>query len=153
VIDLTAKIAAAYLEKTPLAAADIPELIRTIYGALASAAAPAAQPAEQLQPSVSIKRSVTPDAIICLECGRPQKMMKRHLAAAHGLSVDEYRSKWSLPASYPMVAANYAEHRSQLAIKIGLGRKKPQDEQTEPAEAPAKPRHQYPASRWSRSKE
>ncbi|MTJ79771.1 MAG: MucR family transcriptional regulator [Telmatospirillum sp.] len=173
-INLTARIVAAYLGNNPVAASEIPDLIKATYNALASAAAPAAKPAEPLQPSVPIRKSVTPDAIICLECGRPQKMLKRHLASAHGLTVDDYRSKWSLPADYPMVAPNYAEHRSQLAVKIGLGRKKAapaaagdkadtdrtdvekadvEKADVDKADADSKPRHQYPLSRWSRSAE
>ena len=123
-IHLTAKLVAAYLGKNPVAAGDVPDLIRSVHAVLVRIASPAPEPVEPQQPFVSIKKSVTPEAIICLECGKSQKMLKRHLATAHGLSVDAYRANWSLPAEYPMVAPNYAQHRSQLAIKIGLGRKR-----------------------------
>ena len=75
------------------------------------------------RPAVAVKKSVTPDHLVCLECGKKMKVLKRHLTTAHGLTVDEYRSKWSLPADYPVVAPNYAKARSKLAINLGLGRK------------------------------
>ncbi|RPG04324.1 MAG: MucR family transcriptional regulator, partial [Rhodospirillaceae bacterium TMED63] len=81
-------------------------------------------PAEKPQPAVSIRRSVTPDYIICLEEGRKLKMLKRHLATAYGMTPEEYREKWGLPADYPMVAPNYAKQRSYLAKKIGLGKRR-----------------------------
>lgn len=126
-IELTTKLVAAYLGNNPMAARDIPDLIRSTYAALATAATPEPPAAERQQPAVSIRKSVTAEAIICLDCGQSQKMLKRHLATAHGLTVDEYRTKWSLPADYPMVAPDYAAHRSQLAFKIGLGRKRKVD--------------------------
>lgn len=150
---LTAKIVTAYLGGNAVAVSDIPALIQTTYAALVNTASPVSEPIER-QPAVSVKKSVTPDAIICLECGRHQKMLKRHVATAHGLSVDDYRAKWSLPADYPMVAPDYAERRSMLAIKIGLGhsRKKPEPnpvlDRAEPVEE--KPQHHYPPSRWSK---
>ena len=150
---LTARIVTAYLGGNAVEISDIPTLIQATYSALVSTTSPATEPIER-QPAVSVKKSVTPDAIICLECGRHQKMLKRHIATAHGLSVDDYRAKWSLPADYPMVAPDYAEHRSMLAIKIGLGhsRKKPETvsalDGAEPAEG--KPQHRYPPSRWSK---
>jgi predicted transcriptional regulator len=153
-IDLTAKLVATLVQKGTVAAGDIPELIRATYSALTGAATEELESAEHQAPAVSIKKSVTPEAIVCLECGRHQKTIKRHLGTAHDLSVAEYRAKWSLPADYPMVAPDYAAHRSQLAIQIGLGRsrKKPKvtpvPKTAEPAEA--KPGHRYPASRWSK---
>jgi predicted transcriptional regulator len=153
-INLTASLVAALVQKGTVAAADLPDLIRATYSALAGTEATELESAEHQQPAVTIKKSVRPDAIVCLECGRHQKTIKRHLSTAHDLSVAEYRAKWSLPADYPMVAPEYAAHRSQLAVQIGLGhsRKKPKvtpaPKTTEPAEA--KPGHRYPASRWSR---
>jgi len=119
-LKLTTQIVAAFVRNNP--ATDLVELIHSVHSALISAGQPApAQAAEKQQPAVSIKRSVKPDGIACLECGKTQQMMKRHLRTAHGQSVDDYRSKWSLPADYPMTAPAYAAKRSQLAKKAGLG--------------------------------
>jgi len=157
-VHLTARLVTAFLSRNTLAPADVPGLIRSTYATVAGTDAPVPPPAERQLPVVSLRRSVTPEAIICLECGKSQKMLKRHLATAHGLSVSEYRAKWSLSADYPMVAPDYAQHRSNLAVKIGLGRKRPAE--TAPAQAPAepervegKPQHRYPASRWSKPAE
>ena len=148
---LTAKLVAAYLRNNPLAIGDLAVLIRATHASLRATAEAAAEPAAvPLAPAVALKKSVTPDAIFCLECGKPQKMLKRHLSTAHGLSVDDYRAKWSLPSDYPVVAPNYAQHRSELAFKIGLGRKKAPVE-GEPAPATTEtPGHRYPPSRWSK---
>jgi len=121
--EYTAKIVAAYLASNTIAVDAVPDLIRATYAALVGTASPMSAPVPQQEPAVSIKKSVTPSAIICLECGAPLKMLKRHLSTAHDLSVDEYRAKWTLPRDYPVVAPDYAAHRSQLAISIGLGRK------------------------------
>ena len=118
---LTTKIVAAYLGGSPLAASEIPKLITSVYLTLVGTDAPAAAPAEQQQPAVSVKKSVTPGHIVCLECGDHQKMLKRHLLTGHGLTADEYRSKWSLPRDYPLVAPEYAARRSELAKAAGLG--------------------------------
>ena len=118
---LTTKIVAAYLGGNPLAASEIPKLITSVYLTLVGTAAPAAAPAEQQQPAVSVKKSVTPGHIVCLECGDHQKMLKRHLLTGHGLTTDEYRTKWSLPRDYPLVAPEYAARRSELAKAAGLG--------------------------------
>jgi predicted transcriptional regulator len=116
----TTKIVAAFVQNNPIP--DLAELIHSVHSALVSAGAPEpAQAGEKQQPAVSIKRSVKPDGIVCLECGRTQQMMKRHLQTAHGHSVDDYRSKWGLPADYPMTAPNYALRRSELAKAAGLG--------------------------------
>jgi predicted transcriptional regulator len=122
---LTTQVVTAYLSANALPTAALPELISTVYASLASLSSggAAAPEAPVLTPAVAIKKSVRPDEIICLECGKGQKMLKRHLMTAHSLSTDDYRAKWGLPADYPMVAPNYAAHRSELAIKIGLGRK------------------------------
>jgi predicted transcriptional regulator len=122
-ITLTARLVAAYVGQTTLAADELPDLIRATYAALVSVASPP-EPQAAPVPAIAIKKSVTPEAIRCLDCGKAQKALKRHLGAAHGLSVDEYRAKWGLPASYPMVAPDYAARRSSLAKKIGLGRKR-----------------------------
>ncbi len=152
VLSMTARLTVAYLRGNPLAAADMAGLVETIYGALRLAEKPLEEPAV-LNPAVPIKKSITAEAIICLECGKPQKMLKRHLAAAHGLSVTDYRTKWSLPSDYPMTAPDYAAHRSALALKFGLGKKTAEAPAADPAGSPeTKTRgYRYPASRWSKS--
>lgn len=124
---LTAEIVAAHVSHNRLEAAELPGLIRQIYGTLAGLgsgpAAPAAgMAAERPQPAVPVKKSVTPDFIICLEDGKPLKMLKRHLMSHYGMTPEQYRDRWGLPADYPMVAPNYALQRQMLAKKIGLGR-------------------------------
>ena len=152
---LTAKLVAAFLRGNELAAHDLPGFIQVTYAALVGISSPQPEPMEQ-QPAVTLRKSVTAEAILCLECGKGQKMLKRHLQTAHGLSVEDYRSKWSLPTNYPMVAPDYAERRSALAKASGLGhsRKKsqvvPLAEAAEPAAATS--RHRYPPSRWSKPK-
>lgn len=120
-IDLTAKIVAAYVSRNALQTDELSDFIKSVYGALSASAAPEAATPLPAAPAISIKKSVTPGAIFCLECGKPQKMLKRHLMTAHGLSVDAYKSKWALPASYPMVSPEYASTRSALAKAAGLG--------------------------------
>lgn len=149
----TSKIVAAYLRGNPLVASELPELIRSTYTALLATDSPEPLVVERQAPAVSIRKSITPDAIICLECGKSQKTLKRHLRTAHDLTVDDYRAKWELPSDYPMVAPSYAQHRSQLAVKIGLGRGKAAaatDESKQTEASTGKPQHQYPPSRWSR---
>ena len=119
----TAKLVAAYLRGTPLPVSELADFIRTTHTALAEIKDPQAQSVAPQQPAISIKKSITPGAMICLECGLPKQMLKRHLSTAHGLSVDDYRAKWSLPANYPMTSPDYASTRSQLAKQIGLGRR------------------------------
>jgi predicted transcriptional regulator len=127
-IDLAADIVSAYVSNNPVASQDLPGLIADVYGALhkTSLGEPEPEP-EPLKPAVSIKKSVTPDHIICLEDGKKFKSLKRHLRTHYELSPEEYREKWGLPADYPMVAPNYAKARSDLAKRMGLGqqRKKP----------------------------
>ncbi|HYG86170.1 MAG TPA: MucR family transcriptional regulator [Azospirillum sp.] len=122
---LTAQIVAAYAANNTVAANDLPSLIQGVYSALnrLSKGPSESAPAEPQKPAVPIKRSVAPDYIVCLECGKKQKMLKRHLSSEHGTTTDEYRAKWHLPSEYPMTAPNYAEARSQFAKSIGLGRK------------------------------
>ena len=117
-------IVAAYVSNNSVAANQVPEVISTVFGSLTALdGAASEQPAEPAKPAVSIRRSVTPDYIVCLEDGKKLKMLKRHLRAAYNMTPDEYRSKWGLAADYPMVAPNYAAQRSEFAKKIGLGRK------------------------------
>lgn len=121
---LMTKIVAAYLKSNTLPTGDIPDLIRATYAALTGTASSGLEPVAHHEPAVPVKKSVTPDAIFCLECGRGHKTLRRHLGTAHGLTVDEYRTKWSLPREYPVVSPKYAEQRSQMAVGIGLGRKR-----------------------------
>ena len=124
-VQLTSKIVAAYVAKNQISIDQIPLLITAVHGALISTEkpmAPVAEP-EKLVPAVAVKKSVTPDYIVCLEDGKQLKMLKRHLHTTYGLSPDEYRAKWGLPADYPMVAPNYAATRSALAKSSGLGQR------------------------------
>jgi len=120
---LTAKIVAAYVANNTLAIDDLPDLISLIHDALISAADdPAPLQPEALKPAVPVRKSVTPDYIICLEDGKAMKMLKRHLKNAYGLTPEEYRARWGLPSDYPMVAPNYSKRRSEFAKTFGLGR-------------------------------
>ena len=155
-IRLAAQIVSAYLRNNELPVGEISNLISGTYAALLRTTSPVEPQVVSAQPAISIKKSISPDALSCLDCGKPQKMLKRHLMAAHGMTVDEYRSKWSLPSDYPMVAPNYALVRSDMAKKIGLGRKqetqvsKPGDAERETT-GKGLSAHKYPASRWSKS--
>lgn len=122
---LSARIVAAYLAGNETSARDIPGLIVAVHGTLTNLAhAPVAEATSDRPASaVSVRRSVMPDYIVCLEDGRRLKMLKRYLRAAYGMTPDEYRARWNLPANYPMVAPNYARHRSEFAKKIGLGKR------------------------------
>ena len=122
IIAWTADIVASHVQNNSVAISDLPNLINTVHDSLTGLTGES--PAEKPQPAVSIRRSVTPDFIICLEDGRKLKMLKRHLSTAYGMTPEDYREKWSLPADYPMVAPNYARQRSNLAKKIGLGTKR-----------------------------
>jgi predicted transcriptional regulator len=114
----------AYVSNNLLSPAQLPEVIRAVYGSLDSLSAGRADgKQEALKPVVPIRRSVTPDYIICLDDGKKLKMLKRHLRTTYGMTPDDYRAKWGLPADYPMVAPNYAAQRSAFAKQIGLGRK------------------------------
>ncbi|MFP6758401.1 MAG: MucR family transcriptional regulator [Alphaproteobacteria bacterium] len=125
VLGMAATIVSAYVSHNALPASQIPELIQTVYKSLAdTGTAGADAPKEPLKPPVPIRRSITPDYVICLEDGKKLKMLKRHLRTNYGLSPEEYRAKWGLPSDYPMVAPNYAKQRSEFAKKIGLGRKR-----------------------------
>ena len=124
-LELTADIVAAYVGNNTVAQSDLPKLIANIYQSLATAPEGGVdnKPAEamELKPAVPVRKSITPDFIICLEDGKKFKSLKRHLRTHYDLSPEQYREKWGLPSDYPMVAPNYAEARSSLAKKIGLG--------------------------------
>jgi predicted transcriptional regulator len=121
---LTADIVAAHVGNNNVSVGDVPVLIQNVYGALTGLGAPAQEPVAEQQPSVSIRSSVKPDYIVCLEDGKKLKMLKRYLASNFNMTPAEYRAKWKLPADYPMVAPNYSSQRKDLAHKMGLGRKK-----------------------------
>ena len=121
---LAAEIVAAYVSANSVSAAQLPDVIRSVVDALAGLDDQAEAPeAEALKPAVSIRKSITPDYLICLEDGKKLKMLKRHLRTTYDMSPQDYREKWGLPADYPMVAPNYAARRSEFAKQIGLGRK------------------------------
>ena len=121
-ITLTSDIVAAHVSNNSVAVDDVPALIQNVYGALAGLGA-APEVEEKPEPAVSVRSSVKADHIVCLEDGKNMKMLKRHLMTDHGLTPAEYRTRWGLPADYPMVAPDYAEKRRVLAKQIGLGRK------------------------------
>ena len=123
-ITLTADIVAAHVSNNSVAVSDIPHLIANVHGALVNLGGPTPVPEVKLEPAVSIRASIKPDYIVCLDDGKKLKMLKRHLMTHYGMTPDDYRAKWGLPADYPMVAPNYAEQRRTLAVKIGLGTKR-----------------------------
>lgn len=122
-VALTAEIVSAFVANNSVSAEHMPEVIKVVHGALSGLGKVQEAPPEPLVPAVPIKKSITPDAIICLEDGKKLKMMKRHLRTSYDMSPEEYRARWGLASDYPMVAPNYAAERSSLAKKIGLGKK------------------------------
>jgi len=123
---MTSDVVAAYLHSNPLPTSEITAVIQTVHGSLASLNNGVEAKPEPQKPAVSIRRSITPDHIVCLEDGKKLKMLKRHLRTTYDLTPEAYRAKWGLPADYPMVAPNYAKQRSAFAKKIGLGLSKNQ---------------------------
>ena len=124
-IQLTAQIVSAYVSNNSVPATDIPALINQVHSALTRVLAGQVEtPAEPLRPAVSIKRSITPEYIVCLEDGKKFKSLKRHLRTQYNMTPEQYREKWGLPSDYPMVAPNYAIARSQLAKQMGLGQQR-----------------------------
>ncbi|WP_066799965.1 MucR family transcriptional regulator [Sphingomonas soli] len=123
-VTLTADIVAAHVSNNSVAVSDLPVLIQNVHGALSALGTAPAEPEVKQEPAVSIRSSVKPDFIVCLEDGKKLKMLKRHLMTHYQMTPDQYRAKWNLPADYPMVAPNYAEQRRTLAKKIGLGTKR-----------------------------
>jgi len=121
-VTLTADIVAAHVSNNSVAISDVPIVIRSVHEALAGLGVKA-EPEVKQEPAVSIRASVKPDHIVCLEDGKKMKMLRRHLATEHDMTPDEYRAKWNLPNDYPLVAPNYAEKRRALAKAIGLGTK------------------------------
>lgn len=119
---LTVDIVAAHVGNNSVPVGELPQLIHDVHRALSTIGQQVPQP-ERPMPAVPVKKSVTPEYIICLEDGKKLKMLKRHLKTAYNMTPEEYRERWNLPVDYPMVAPNYAEHRSSLAKQIGLGTK------------------------------
>ncbi len=123
VLRMTADVVAAYVRNNSLATNDLPEVISMVHASLTDIGRDDGAAKPPLQPAVPIRRSVTPDYIVCLEDGKKLKMLKRHLRTSYNLTPDEYRTKWQLGPDYPMVAPNYAKRRSEFAKQIGLGQK------------------------------
>ena len=124
-IELAADIVSAYVSNNSVPSADLPSLINEVHGALLKVGGGTVEvPAEAPKPAIAVKRSVTPDYIICLEDGKKFKSLKRHLRTQYGMTPEQYREKWGLPADYPMVAPNYAKARSELAKEMGLGQQR-----------------------------
>ena len=120
-LSLTTNIVAAHVSNNSVAVTDLPMIIRDVYETLSNVGTTREREPERPSPAVPIKKSVTPEYIVCLEDGKKLKMLKRHLKTAYNMSPEEYREKWGLAKDYPMVAPNYAKQRSQLAKEIGLG--------------------------------
>ena len=123
-IELTAEIVAAYVSNNSVAANDLPGVISQVHAALGGTATPVEEVLEKQKPAVTVRRSIQSDHLVCLEDGQKYKSLKRHLMSNHGLTPEQYREKWELPADYPMVAPAYAEARSRLAKEMGLGQKR-----------------------------
>ena len=134
ILGLTAQIVSAHVSNNAVSRDALPELIQQVFATLIAAGSDPVEP-EKLQPAVPVKKSVFPEYIICLEDGKKLKMLKRHLQTSYNMTPEQYRERWGLPHDYPMVAPRYAEHRSELAKKIGLGRK-PAGAVAEPAPVP-----------------
>ena len=125
-VELAAQIVAAYVANNPVPQAELPKLIGETYRALGSAMGGEAPKEElaELRPAINVKKSITADFLVCLEDGKKFKSLKRHLRSHYNLSPEQYREKWNLPADYPMVAPKYAEARSNLAKRMGLGQRR-----------------------------
>jgi predicted transcriptional regulator len=124
-VELAADIVSAYVSNNSVATSDLPSLIGEIHSALLRISSGIVEtPSESLKPAVPVKKSITPDYIICLDDGKKFKSLKRHLRTQYNMTPEEYRERWNLPAEYPMVAPNYAQARSQLAKKMGLGQQR-----------------------------
>lgn len=124
ILRMTVDIVTAYIGNNQLPAVQIPDVLRIVHGSLRSAEGSSAGAQDTLRmPAVPVRRSITPEYIVCLEDGKKLKLLKRHLRTNYGITPEEYRARWKLPPNYPMVAPNYARQRSEFARKIGLGRK------------------------------
>ena len=121
ILALTANIVSSHVSNNPVSGDSLTKMIREVYETLSMVGGPSEATSERPDPAVPVKKSVTPDYVICLEDGKKLKMLKRHLNTAYNMTPEQYRERWNLPADYPMVAPNYAKKRSELARKIGLG--------------------------------
>jgi predicted transcriptional regulator len=122
--ELTAEIVSAYVSCNQIGPSDLGILVSTVAGELRMVGRVEQPPESKLEPAVPVRRSIRPDHLVCLVCGKPQKTLKRHLGAAHGLTPAQYRERFELKADYPMIAPSYARQRSELALQLGLGRPK-----------------------------
>jgi Predicted transcriptional regulator len=135
-IELAADIVSAYVSNNSVPATDLPLLLNSVHSALTKTAQGIAEaPQSALTPAVPVKKSITPDFIICLEDGKKFKSLKRHLRTTYNMTPEQYRAKWDLPRDYPMVAPNYAKARSELAKTMGLGQQRRKAEDEKPAAA------------------
>ena len=134
---LTADIVESHFANNTVAPAELPGVIESVYATLARLGTPVVVPVPKQEPAVSIRSSIKPDHIVCLEDGKKLKMLKRHLMTRYGMTPDDYRTKWGLPGDYPMVAPNYAEQRRTLAKSIGLGTKRTSKPRGRPRKNPA----------------
>ena len=121
--ELTADIVVAHVSNNTVSVTDVATLIQRVHHALTWIGSPASEVAEQMSPAVSVRASLKPDYLVCMECGRKQTTLRRHLRSAHGLSPEQYRKAYQLPMSYPMAAPNYSERRREMARSMGLGRR------------------------------
>ena len=124
-ITLTADIVSAHVSNNSVAVSDLPLLISNVHGALSGLGDQPEAPAPRPEPAVSVRSSIKPDYVVCLEDGKKLKMLKRHLRSAYNMTPEQYRERWGLSPDYPMVAPDYADHRSRLAKQIGLGTRPP----------------------------
>lgn len=122
-ITLTSDVVAAHVSHNTVRISDVAELIQSVHQALSSLGQPQEKEPEQKVGAVSIRASIKPDYLVCMECGKKQKTLRRHLSSAHGMTPEQYRSDYGLPDSYPMTSANYSRKRSEMAKSLGLGRK------------------------------
>ena len=124
-IELTADIVAAHVANNSVAVGDVANLVQRVHGALSGLGQSSQEPEEQKKvPVVSVRASIKPDYIVCMECGKKQRTLKRHLQSAHGMTPDQYRQDYGLPREYPMTAPSYSQQRQEMARSIGLGRKR-----------------------------
>jgi predicted transcriptional regulator len=145
--ELTSRIVAAYVRCSQIASDQLATLISTVHQALANLGKPVAEVGSVRTPAVSIRRSVHHDYVVCLECGWRGKMLRRHLATGHGLSIDQYRARWNLPREHPITAPGYSERRSGMAKQIGLGRGRGPSSPGPETVAPKTPAAPQPRSR------
>lgn len=138
-LTMTSDIVAAHVSNNTVQVSDIPTLVQSVHEALFSLGQPQEEEPEQKVGIVSIRASVKPDYLVCMECGRKQKTLRRHLQSAHGMTPEQYRADYGLPNTYPMTASNYSEKRSEMAKSFGLGRKKGESRSTPKGGTP-KPR-------------